>query len=388
MRRRRKSQRRTASGLALASSGGSRYTFRDTFNDAADGAIGSTPLTRTCFPGPGTISLKDRNAGDSAEGTNLSYSGGKLAFAGGVATWNRVGCHSIMSFARAVGKILALKYTHASVAGTMLGVTSAADEDFSGYNSLGLNIGTNTVYARFSAGGNSPAIGTLTAATEYDFAFVLQSTGRFILCRVSGAPWKLLWWDGTGKGGVTTTPVYLGASHYDSGAIKIDDLRVPVRTWTPTALVNVTAAAGSDYAGTADLVADLTVVWGTGQTGGVTVRATEAGATGWHVYAHTDGKLKVDKVGGASAGNKFASAGAVFVNGRTETIRIIAEGTEFRVYLYDASATNPWTLQTTINTASSSSDLDAQTLVNADAAATATFGNLTVYDRVQPLFNF
>lgn len=331
---------------------------------------------RTCEPGPGTITIRDTAA-------KVSISGGKLFCNGGGAGWDTAGFWSTAQFARTAGRMFYHRYTHASGAGVtngvMMGPTANANAGFAGFAALGVYVlSGHNLAARY---GTDPVIATLTAATEYEFLHILAATGRFVLSRVagSGAPWSLLWFDGTGKGGVSSA-VYLGATTFND-VVSFDSLLVPDKLWTPPALVNATAVAGADHDAAADLVADLTITWGTGQTAGFSFRSVAGGGTGWHVYAHTDGKFKLDKVGGTGAGNKFAAASANFINGRTAVIRVVADATTIKLYLWDNTLAT-WVKQgSDIDTSASSTEYDARTVLNVDAGSTATLGNLTVYQR-------
>jgi hypothetical protein len=198
-----------------------KYLLRDDFvNDVAAGSVDGTDAD----PGPGS-----RTAVDT--GNNLSLSGGKLSFTGGLGTpsFGNPGLW-YEALAREPGRMLLVDLTagaanHRTTVGwdngqagppNLHGFYLYSDGSFRAYdNAANLGIGID-----FAAG------------TKYKLAIILRATGAFYFMRIAGK-WELVFVSDE----LTTASCYPGYGNYQMVCTSTF-MRVPKSLWLPAAVVS------------------------------------------------------------------------------------------------------------------------------------------------------
>lgn len=201
------------SGGALGGDSEIVYLIRDEFTTArAAGAVAGTAAE----PGPGARIVP------ADVGSNISITGGDLSIAAGTGTWDQTIFGYSNAITRSTGIALFVRHNQA--------LNKALNIGFWASSSLGGADLSNSLYFRnivgqidFSEGIRGQAgtaVGTYAAATDYDLAIIMKSTGFMAVIR-GGAytDWTVL-----NQGGVlTTTPMYAGINVITSAANILED---------------------------------------------------------------------------------------------------------------------------------------------------------------------
>lgn len=169
-------------------------------------------------PGPGTRKVTDTGS------AGVSITGGKIRLVGN-GSWNARGFWLTPAVTREAGVVLREDFQVVSGSGAgLLGFTTAADANFSGYNSVGIQHSQAGQHkARRTSDPTSPFL-TIDAYTSGAFYFVLRANGKYVLFD-NGTNVELWWWDDWDN----TASLYAGATQLNTGyTIDIDGVYVPL----------------------------------------------------------------------------------------------------------------------------------------------------------------
>lgn len=313
--------------------GGVTYLLRDDFTTNA-----SAPLTspRTCEPGPGTLTITD-------SGNKLTIASTKLTENGSpVSSFVEPRVVSTNSYARSIGRAFLINF---NINGQFIvGWNSANDAAVATYE-YACNVLATSIFAYSRSAGTQVQIGTLTSATDYTLAIVLDSTGAYIFIKggTEYTSWTLLFSFAV----FTTTPLYFTMGYNGAGTarladfIRIVDLGGTFTTNLGIATLNVASPSGQ-YTGTADAVIQLTETapGSLGAESGFKYRYTDANNY-WRLYFDATGQIKLDSVSAGTPTNRITVAGAISTS-QTRTLCVVCRGSVHDIYTLNG---NNWTKQ-------------------------------------------
>jgi hypothetical protein len=362
--------------LVKVRSGGVLYLLRDEFiTDAV------APLTspRNAEPGPGALTLVQTIA-------NFSVSGGALQYVvPGVPGWNTYSfSERTTPYARVAGRALLVSDSIATLgagSGRVIGWGSTAAPTISSAQHMVQIIATGIL----AYDGTLATTLQSASTTTYPIAIVLRVTGAFIFVKLSGT-WTLMFIFVN----VSTTPMFPTFNN-NNGAGGLDYFRVrdlggAFSTDNGIATVDqASPATGTTFAGTANLIADLSFTLGAGSASlvGAELRYRYQDASNyWTAYikrnaGNTAWDFFLDSVAAGTPTNRTTVTGA----GTPDMVRIIADGNNHDCY---TKAGSTWTKRgSTVSNAS----LNTQTTVSPVFDASTTGGALRAYPRASSLFN-
>lgn len=299
------------------------YLLRDLFNTAASAPLASP---RTCEPGPGTLTIVDTN-------NIMSTSSGQFVVNGTPAALDRI--TSAASYARYCGRVFLISFP----ARTTMGGNPRVGFDASLTNSnvdLGVDYSTtSTVRIKVTTAIIPDSV--VLGSGQHDFAFVMRTTGAFLLARAGGSgAYTLLWVDNT----ITTANSYAKGPWFGGANAQnftIDDYRVTdlAGPWTTdygpaTDRKAGTQATNNTFNHNADVLAEWSVAYNSTDAS-VQIRRTDA-SNSWEIWAQSGGNLALYRNQTGNNGVAATSA-AVFTNGNTYRIVVTAEGTTYKVYV-------------------------------------------------------
>lgn len=356
----------------LFTQAGLTYLLRDEFTTNA-----SAPLTspRICEPGQGQLTITDT-------GNKLTIASGKLTENGSPgSSFTDPRIVSTSSFARAIGRTFLINF---NINGQfIIGWNSANNAAVATYDHA-CNILSTSIFAYSRSAGTQVQIGTLTSATDYTLAIVLDSTGAYIFIKggTEYASWTLLFSFAV----FTTTPLYMSMGYNGAGTarladyIRITDLPGAFSTNLGIATLNVASPSGQ-YTGTADAVIHLTETSpvALGVESGFKYRYTDANNY-WRVYFDATGQIKLDSVSAGTPTNRITVAGAISTS-QTRTLCVVCRGSVHDIYTLNG---NNWTKQGSQITLSHQ---DTSTDVVIDTGALWTAANLRSFPRRSSIYD-
>jgi hypothetical protein len=285
--------------------------------------------TRTCEPGPGTLTIVDTE-------NKLSTSNGKLVCSGGKATpaYGDPG-FGWQSASRVSGYgcvVKGLKFP-SSVSTLKVGtrsVTSTNPTDgvaFTGPNVVQALV-NNTVIN----------VSTIAVGDVVDFIHVLRSSGSYLFSRANGGQSTLLWVDNAQN----YATVYPSVGNYNAafeldGAYVISLAKHDARFATDDGLctsVLTNPSAGATATMTSDAVVEWLTTYTTGQDQGLDFRRVDANNY-WDVNISTTGALTLYEVTGGVVTSRATVAAAV--SAAAHRIVIVPAGNTYTVYLDNVS---------------------------------------------------
>lgn len=313
--------------------GGLTYLLRDEFGETA----AALPATRACVPGPGTLAVTDT-------ASKLSLSGGKVVCAGATAAWSDPRLVAAAGFPRLAGRALLVNFNQTGGSNAMVswsnGTTGGTNAPHSAYPN-----GTNL---RYRAGTSDFIVASDQAVgTAYDYLLVLRGTGCFLLRRLAGGGWTLLWLDPADATATMFPHVLTGetAGSYAADYLRVLDLG---GSWASdygiaTQRLAGSQAAGTTFAHTADCLAEFTLT--TRPTAGsalVFFRQQDA-SNYWQAEVNSAGDFLLKEVVAGTPTTR-GTAAAVVTSGHRCVV--IAEGTTIRGF---SNNTLRWTYSSATN---------------------------------------
>lgn len=350
------------------------YLINDTFtSNRAAGAVQGT----LAEPGPGSRTLIDT-------GNKVSLSGGQLVLAGQAA--NDPGVRHLPPFDRAPGRLMVAAFTI-----TAFGVEIGIESGLSGSPADALRFSNTTLNARVNTGATVIAVGTVALSTAYRIAVVLRASGALLFIKGGAfSAWTLVWISSASTYGQAYTAAMVTSG---TAAATCDYMRVPAEKWLPAPLasdgfsawgtsdglghaegiagglgagggglswtqqvgtwqavggaakaasVTSSVAIATVDTGKADVVASVRFTRSAGN-GGVVVRFVDS--TNWVRGTH-DGTSAylIKNVGGTQT--TVIGTPTTYVAGAE--IRVICEGTKFRLYYNDAQVGSESTISDAI----------------------------------------
>jgi len=264
--------RRFLGGIPRGFNGnGLTYLLLDTFDDTrAAGAVNGTPAT----PGPGVREVTD-------SGNNLAIVGGEIKVTGTVTGYTDPRLYE-GPYTRAFGLTLLVRIKKDGVA--------SGNDSFAGWRTSttgGSSFLCATAYIdaatinAWSGAGTGVLVGSgFAAATYYDFAIVLRTSGHYLFIKGGAFTiWTLLWQSAF----VSTATLYASIQGTGAAANYFDNLRIPAPLYRVPVLAYDTftranGALGSTETAGPDAQAVTARAW-TAQVGTWAIASNVAGAT-------------------------------------------------------------------------------------------------------------